>query len=174
MKIEIKTETLERLKKFDGIIGDDAINKFLDTLDKPSQMTSNKSQKAGDLSFTRVVSAKINEEVVDPPNWDSILRCMLILAAESVQNKNQLAEIFDGLNVVMKIKTDRGYKPIDSIGVSYQASSSNAARNVIIRAANKLGFAVDIKFRWRDHKKAARPGENGYIQVNLNEQIKQL
>ena len=33
MKIEIKTETLERLKKFDGTIRDDAINKFLDTLE---------------------------------------------------------------------------------------------------------------------------------------------
>ena len=168
MKIEIKAETLERLKKFDRTIGDDAINKFLDTLDKSPQTTSNKSQKAGDLSFTKVTSAEINGEVIEPLNWDSILYRMLILAARNVQTKNQLADIFDGLNIAMEMRTDSGYKPIDSIGISYQSSSANAARNVIIRAAKKLGFRVDIKFRWRDHKKAARPGEGGRIQVNTD------
>lgn len=169
MKIEIKAGTLERLKKFDGTIGDDAINKFLDTLDKPSQPTANKPQKAGDLSFTRIVDARINGEVIEPPNWDSILRHMLILAAKNIQTKNQLADIFDGLGVAMKIRTDSGYKPIDSIGVSYQSSSANAARNVIIRVAKKLGFVIDIEFRWRNHKKAARPGDTGRIQVNLTD-----
>ena len=167
MKIEIKTETLERLKKFDGTIRDDAINKFLDTLDKPPQATPNSSQKAENLSFTRIVSARINGEVIEPANWDSILHYMLILAAKDTQVKNQLADIFDGLGVAMEIRTDRGYKPIDSIGISYQSASANAARNVIIRVAKKLRFVVDIEFRWRDHKKAARPGESGRIQVNL-------
>ena len=167
MKIEIKAETLERLKKFDGTIGDDAINKFLDTLDEPPQTTPSRPQKAGDLSFTRIVSARINGETIEPPNWDSILRYMLILAAKDVQTKNQLADIFDGLGVATEIRTDSGYKPIDSIGISYQSASANAARNVIIRVAKKLRFVVDIEFRWRNHKKAARPGESGRIQVNL-------
>lgn len=167
MKIEIKTETLERLKKFDGTIEDDAINKFLDTLDKPSQMTSSRPQKTGDLSFTRIVSAKINGEIIEPRNWDSILRYMLILAAKNVRTKNQLVDIFNGLGVAMEMRTDSGYKPIDSIGISYQSASANAARNVIIRVAKELRFVVDIEFRWRNHKKAARPGETGRIQVNL-------
>lgn len=130
------------------------------------ELPREKEMPVKDLRFTKVVSAKINGAAIEPPNWDSILRYMLILAAKKVQTKNQLIDIFDGLNVAMEIRTDNGYKPIDSIGISYRITNANAVRNVVMRVAKELGFVVDIKFRWRDHKKAARLGDSGRIQVN--------
>ena len=157
MKIEIESEELKK-------IINDAVDKAISSF-KTRKPTSNPK---GDLSFTKVLYASINGVKIEKPKWDTILHHMLSLAGKNKRIKSQLAEIFE-LNVVMGSKTNEGYKPIESIGISYQGTNANSARNAIVQAATELGYVVDIVYQWRDHHKASHPKEKGSIRVNLTD-----
>ena len=176
MKLEIRPETLERLKQFDKDITDANVNEFLDMLEEDlcqSQNEEDVSSAFASMTHTSVLTATINGTTIPRPKWVTILKHMLRLAScADTEIKNRLSHL-SGLRIVQGIKTGRGYVPIESADISFQGVDSNRSAHAIINIAQTLGYSVTIEYQWRNKEEvpASRRGKTGNLRI-LNGVVK--
>lgn len=114
------------------------------------------------LSFTKPISAKINEKSQPNPRWSTLLLNMI----EQVKAKG-----FEGERLVCELGVpakairfdEEGFTFYPSLGISVQGQSAADAWKEIDRLAKKWRIPVAVEFMWRQNPKAQYPGKTGVL-----------
>ena len=147
----------------------DALDLERDVGNEPSEVTASEGEatvfeRAPGLSFTRILSAKIDGKSLDRPNWAGLLLEMVKRVKSQGMNSDRLA---NELQVPARSEAyeEEGYKYHPEIGISIQGQSAPDAWKEVARLADKHRVPVDVKFQWRDNDKAQYPGRIGIIRA---------
>ena len=140
-EVHIEQSTFERLqlhaKPLEDTI-DTVVNRALDALerDTPVPLTQPPRQPSvapvrefgprtlPDVSYTKVLDATLRGQRIDKPNWNLLLRRMLILAMERLSDFNAVQKICP-VNMVRGCKDDEGYSYLSEIDLSFQGVNAN-------------------------------------------------
>lgn len=123
-------------------------------------------EKAPGLTFTRILSARVNNAKAEKVNWAGSL--IAVIAAVKAKG-------FDGEKLVTALQvpakatayTAEGYKFYADLGISVQGQSAQDAWKEVSRLAGKFGIPVEVRFQWRENPKAQHPGKIGVIRAGL-------
>ena len=121
-------------------------------------------EKAPGLTFTRVLSARVNNAKAEKVNWSGLL----IAVIGAVKAKGFSGEkLVTALQVPAKAQAygDEGYKFYEDLGISVQGQSAQDAWKEVSRLADKFSIPVEVRFQWRENPKAQYPGQIGVIRA---------
>jgi hypothetical protein len=113
--------------------------------------------KTPGLSFTRLVSAKVNGAAVAKPNWaNMLLDTIAAVKAKGVSGDKLVSE----LQIPTKAyqHNEEGFRFHPELGISVQGQSAQEAWKEIERLAKKWKLPVEAHFQWRQNDKAQHPG----------------
>ncbi len=121
-------------------------------------------EKAPGLSFTRILSASVDNGKPVKVNWAGLL--MKVISAVKAKGMNG-EKLVTELQIPAKTSeyTQDGYKYYPDLGVSIQGQSAMDAWKEVSRLAQKYGITVEVRFQWRENKKAQHPGKVGVIRA---------
>lgn len=131
-------------------------------VNEPAGLDSGPSRPTG-LSFTRVVSAKVNGKELEKANWANVL----LQTIHSVSKKLGISS--KELSAQLQVRTrvgqyeDDGFKYHKQLGISVQGQSAQDAWKEVDRLARKFDIPVEVEFQWHDNPKAQRPGQMGRL-----------
>jgi len=120
--------------------------------------------KAPGLSFTRILSASVDNRKFPKINWAGLLlEVVRKLHAQGITGERLERE----LQVPAKFGSyeKAGYKFHPDVGISIQGQSAPDAWKEVNRLAEKHGIPVEVEFQWRDNDKAQHPGRIGVIRT---------
>lgn len=120
--------------------------------------------KAPGLSFTKVLSAKVDGQSVSKPNWAGVLLAMIGALKKRGLSAERLVSALDVPSKATPFE-DEGYRYHSDLGISVQGQSAQDAWKEASRIAEKHGIPLEVTFRWRDHKKALYPGKTGLLRL---------
>jgi hypothetical protein len=121
-------------------------------------------EKAPGLSFTRILSASVDNGKPGKINWAGLLMKVIgAVKAKGLSGEKLVTE----LQIPAKVSeyTMDGYKFQPDLGISIQGQSAQDAWKEISRLAQKYHIPVEVRFQWRDNEKAQHPGEIGVIRA---------
>lgn len=122
--------------------------------------------KAPGLSFTKVLSAKVNGDSLQKPNWAGIL----LAAIGALTNKGILGQNL-GRELQVPTKSaayeEDGYRYHADLGISVQGQSAQDAWREVSRIANKHLIPIEVTFQWRENEKAQHPGRTGVLRAGM-------
>lgn len=123
-------------------------------------------EKVPGLSFTRLISAKVDGKPVRKPNWAKLLLDTVVAVKERGRSgKDLVRELkIPARPVVYEME---GYKFDRTLGISIQGQSAADAWKEIDRLAKKWRVPVEIEFQWRDNPKAQHPGRTGTLRTGM-------
>lgn len=178
MDVKISPSTYERLHRHmtyaDSI--DSAINRALDALEKPENAVSALHGGIADeareishrdlpsLTHTRIFYARIDDEAIDSPDWNPLLRRLVSMAVDRGMDLDE-SYTRHSVRVVRGRLVERGYVHVPDAGISVLNVGANAACKSIIGIAKELDLALEIRFRWHRKEGAARPGKSARLLV---------
>jgi hypothetical protein len=113
-----------------------------------------------DLSFTKVLTAKIGGEAMPNPNWNRMMDHVIQVAAKKLKDADALSKLILAKHVKGE-KTDQGYEYFPDAKVSVQGQDSNNAWRTTAHILKELGSTAEVTFVWNDNPKAAKPGQVG-------------
>ncbi|MFT8948270.1 MAG: hypothetical protein ABF876_17390 [Acetobacter aceti] len=118
------------------------------------------------LAHTTVTQVSLNGELFPKSEcyWNTI---MVKVIQQTRKFGKSAAEILDLLFVNAKIgqETENGFKFLHDVGLSVQGQDSNAAFRQAFELANKMGFKLEVHFRWQPNEKALHPNRNGLFDL---------
>ena len=117
-----------------------------------------------DVFHTKVLDATLQGQRIDKPNWNLLLRRMLILAMERLSDFDAVQAICP-VRMVRGRKEDEGYSYLSEIGLSFQGVNANNSLSALVAVAGGLSVELEIGFLWRHKKGATHPGERGRVKV---------
>jgi hypothetical protein len=120
--------------------------------------------KAPGLSFTKLLSAKIDGTVLRKPNWAGVLLAAIgALKAKGISGSKLVSE----LQVPAKISeyVQDGFRFHADLGISVQGKSAQDAWKEVSRIAEKHHIPVEVTFQWRENEKAQHPGRTGVLRA---------
>ncbi len=118
--------------------------------------------KAPGLSFTKPVSASVNNKPLGRVPW---LRVLLATIAQVKAKGFEGDRLAGELHVPAKSKRHEGngFKYYPELGISIQGQSTPDAWKEIDRIAKKYGIPVIVEFSWSQNPKAQFPGRTGVL-----------
>src|SRR5690606_3875539 len=116
------------------------------------------------LTHTKVLSAEIDGQFIERPNWNRLLDKVLSIASRRFGSFDELRSHCPANLVQGKKETD-GFAYLPEIGLSVQRQDSNAACRTIVTLAERLSISLDVRFIWRPKTDALYPGEQGRIRL---------
>ncbi len=123
-------------------------------------------EKAPGLSFTRILSAAIDNGPPIKTNWAGLLlEVVRKVHAKGITKERLIRE----LQVPAKVSKyeQHGFKYYPSLGISIQGQSASDVWKEVDRLAKKHGIPVDLEFQWRDNEKAQHPNRTARIRAGL-------
>jgi hypothetical protein len=117
-----------------------------------------------DLTHTKILAASLAGQRIDNPNWNLLLRSVLIRAMKQWESFDKLRQICPA-NMVRGCKNDEGYRYLDEVDFSVQGMSTNDACAALVPVARSLGIGLEIVFMWRPKRGAAYPGEKAQLRM---------
>lgn len=120
--------------------------------------------KAPGLSFTKVLSAKVDGEALRKPNWAGVLLAAIgALKAKGISGQHLVRE----LQVPTKSSAyeEDGFRFHPDLGISVQGQSAQDAWKEVSRIADKHHIPVEVTFQWRENEKAQHPGRTGLLRA---------
>lgn len=118
--------------------------------------------KAPGLSFTKVLSARVDGQELPKANWAGILTSVIgAVKAKGVSVERLVSE----LEVPSRVSDyeEDGYRYHPELGISVQGQSAPDAWKEASRLAKRHGISLEVTFRWRDNEKAQYPGKTGIL-----------
>jgi hypothetical protein len=176
--IEISEETFRRLQTHAKPLldtTDSVLRRLLDHFegeqpDEPS--TSDVAEPAALIRFdpaqlpslrhSKLRKAEFGGRELARPNWNELVRTAIEAGLDKVGAIDELLRITDA-RIVKGAKTDEGFSPLGSRGISVQGVDAQDAWRITFGLARKLALPVEIVFQWRDKEGAAHPGEVGAV-----------
>lgn len=182
-QIQISTDTLELLKRCAEPLED--VDKVIIKLAKAYESQKNNGRRTNivskyeatsndidakiynatsppNLTFTKLVSAKLDGTMLVKPNWAGLLHWAIRKAKQHAKNDNDLRRLIT-VNFVPGQKEGDGFKYLEDVDLSIQGQDTNAAWRGIHHIAQQLKLGVDVAFIWRHKPNAAHPGETGRL-----------
>lgn len=180
-EIPIDQSTFERLQLHAQPLVDTfdtVVNRALDALERDTPVLSSRPPRQPamaperefdwrtppDVSHTKLSDAVLQGQRIDRPNWNLLLKRMLILAMERLSDFDAVRSICP-VNMVRGYKDDEGYRYLSEIDLSFQGASANDSLRALVTAARGLGIEFEIGFSWRQKEGAAYPGERARLKV---------
>lgn len=119
---------------------------------------------APSLTFTKPMKATINGNLIQNPNWASILHAMIAqVKAKGFEGEKLVREL--GIPSKAANYDKDGYKYFPELGLSVQGQSAADAWKEVDRLAKKWQVPVSVEFVWRQNPKAQHPGKAGILQA---------
>ena len=122
------------------------------------------SENTPSLTFTRILSAKINSKKLGKTSWSALLlKTIEVIQAKGISGEQLLRE----LQIPSKNKcyeTD-GYRFYPELGLSIQGQSTSDVWKEVSRIAKKFKIPVEVEFQWRENEKAMHPGRVGVVRA---------
>ena len=181
--VRINDATFVDLKQVSTWLGTDTPSETIDTLVREKMVALDLERDVGEtvdtdqngsaplafektpgLTFTRIISASIEGKQYTKVTWAQLL----LSTIEIVKDKG-----IEGDDLVRELQIpsradeyiEEGYKYHSNLGISVQGQSAQDAWREVSRLADKYQIPVEVKFQWRENKKAQHPGEVGVIQA---------
>ena len=176
-EVRIEQATFERLQRharplIDSVDG--VVNRALDALeDRKVSHLQEMAQavdhdvdpdRLPDLTYTKVLTARLAGQDVAKPNWNRLLHRALARAMREAGDVDELRRQCPA-NMVAGRKTENGYHHLPEADISVQGLSANEACGALTVTARALGIGVDIVFLWRAKDGAAHPGKRGRLKI---------
>lgn len=117
------------------------------------------------LKHTEVAMAKINGRRIDDPNWNKLVKQMIVRALRKKISVEDIRGMCSA-NVVAGKRNVEGFRPIEGVDASYQNLSSNRACKTILILAKRLNAEVDIGIIWENKPEAKFPGQRRKLLFN--------
>lgn len=112
------------------------------------------------LTHTKLRRAVLDGRELPRPNWNELARIAIETGLERLGGFEQLSRITDA-RIVKGTKTDEGYSPLGTTGISVQGADAMDAWRITLGLARKLSMPVEVVFEWREKEGAAHPGATG-------------
>jgi hypothetical protein len=112
------------------------------------------------LTHTKLLKALIGGKELPRPNWNELVRSAIEIGLDKLGGLEELRRVTDA-HIVQGTKTDEGFSPLGSRGVSVQGVDAHDAWRLSYGLARKLSLPLEIVFEWRDKEGAAFPGQTG-------------
>lgn len=119
----------------------------------------------GDLTHTKVLEGYFGDEGVS--NWKELMHTAHSIAYGTLGSFNDLREITDA-NIEKGEHTESGFAPVLGAPISIQGANANTSWQNAFRLAKELKVPIEMRFRWRNKKKALHPGEKGKLSWTPN------
>ena len=121
-------------------------------------------EKAPGLSFTRILSASVDDGKPEKINWAGLLMKVIgAVKAKGLSGEKLVTELQIAARAAEY--TMDGYKFYPELGISVQGQSAMDAWKEVNRLAQKFRIPVEVRFQWRDNDKAQYPGKIGVIRA---------
>lgn len=114
------------------------------------------------LTHTKLRKASFGGRELVRPNWNELVRSAIDAGLERLKSVDELLRVTDA-RIVKGTKTDEGFSPMASRGISVQGVDAHDAWRIAYGLARKLSLPIEVIFEWRDKEGAAHPGEIGTI-----------
>lgn len=114
-----------------------------------------------DLTFTKIISAKLNGNSVKANNWN-VLRDEVIKFG--LANGVQMEDV-SSVRTVKGIKTEEGFKFHETLGISIQGQSAKDCWKTCSDICTLCDGGVEVLVQWRYKEKAAYPGQKGRLSI---------
>ena len=113
-----------------------------------------------DLAHTKILRGRIGRESVT--KWSELVETahrlgFVHFGSFEVLKKNSLS------NIVSGIKSDKGFRYLQDIGISIQGENANNCWRNALHLAKKFKILIEISFEWRLKEGAAHPGQDGNL-----------
>ncbi len=191
-KIRIKHSTYERLEDFANKFEteDMAINRILDEveildealsklreLEETNDVSSNiqmidpGSVSDWDLKHTKILDAKLAEQLISNPTWTELLRQILILAVDEIGSINELKSRFMVRGEALLVDLvdgwhlGYGYVYVPEIDCSFRYPEANRACKTLVAITLELNVKLNILLMKKRKEKAIYPGEKARLIV---------
>jgi predicted nucleotidyltransferase len=115
-----------------------------------------------DLTYSRVVRAKVGDEEIRRPNWNKLMRTMHVMACAALGSFEELARVSTA-NLRAGRFEERGFEYLPEADLSIQGQDANLAWKHTLRLAKALDAALLVQFEWRVTEGAAHPGRAGVL-----------
>jgi hypothetical protein len=115
-----------------------------------------------DLTHTRLRRAEFAGRLVEPPNWNNLLRTAHAVALEELGSIAALRQA-SGANVRDGRYENEGFTYVADARISVQGADANKSWQHSMRLARKLGVPIEVQFEWQSKDTAAHPGKRGKI-----------
>jgi hypothetical protein len=126
----------------------------------PARITAFEPSDMPPLTHTKLLRATIGGRELLRPNWNELVRTAIGFGLTKLGGLDALRRVTDA-HVVEGSKTDEGFTPLGTSGVSVQGVDAHDAWRIVFGLARKLSLPVEIVFEWRDKDGAAFPGQVG-------------
>lgn len=113
------------------------------------------------VSFSSLKSASISNTPVKSLYWNDVLEELIAHSAKT----HQLASITEvvSLQIQQGKCTDKGYRHIEAVGISFQGVDAARACKSIVALSSKFNIPVEIELIWQDNPKAQYAGQTGKL-----------
>ena len=128
----------------------------------PAAMIRFDAAEVPSLTHTKLRKASFGGRELSRPNWNELVRTAIEAGLERLKTVEELLRVTDA-RIVKGTKTDEGFSPLASRGISVQGVDAHDAWRIAYGLARKLSLPVEVIFEWRDKEGAAHPGEIGTI-----------
>ncbi len=118
--------------------------------------------RAPGLSFTKVLEASVDGNVLRKPNWANIL----IVTIAALRSKGFTSQhLVNELQVPAKSFShdEEGFRFYPDLEISVQGQSAQDAWREVSRIAEKHQIPIEVEFQWRKNQKAQHPGRIGWL-----------
>lgn len=112
-----------------------------------------------DLTFTKIISAKLNGDKVKTTNWKGLRDAIIKLGVANGVNLEEVSSV----HIVTGKKTDEGFEFYESMGLSIQGQSAKDSWKTCSDICFLMKATVEVLVQWRENKKAAYPGQKAKL-----------
>ena len=114
-----------------------------------------------DLTFTKIISVKVNGDVIRANKWKSLRDEVIKLGLENGVNMADISSV----RIVNGEKNDEGFEFHESLGISIQGQSAKDSWKTCSDICSLFEATVEVLVQWRDNKKAAYPGKKAKLLI---------
>ncbi len=131
-----------------------------------SKGTATVFERTPGLTFTRILSAKLDGKLLGKQNWAGLLvEIIKHIKAKGVGSAQLATEV--QIPTKSSAYEEEGFRFYPDIGISIQGQSAQDAWREVSRLADKHSIPVEVEFQWRDNEKAQHPGRVGIIHAGM-------
>jgi hypothetical protein len=155
------------LRNGDGSALDEPITRVeARVIDSEPSATNYDPASPPDLTYTKLLSAKLNGRIIATRvNWNGLLKQMIQIARARAKKEDDLHRLIS-VNFLIGKKEDEGFEYLPDVNLSVQGQDTNDAWKGILHISRQLDIPVDLVFMWRHKPKAAFPGKTGRLVSN--------
>lgn len=114
-----------------------------------------------DLTFTKIISAKLNDVFVKANNWKGLRDEVIKFGLKNGVRMEDVSSV----HTVNGVKSDEGFEFHENLGISIQGQSAKDSWKTCSDICTLCEASVEVLVQWRDNEKAAYPGQKAKLLI---------